>query len=146
MSATTTKTNTAAASKGRSAGKGRKVTSATKVTTAGPQGGSPKAVRGVTGSALATAAATATTYAELAKALDRNVNDQAFARAVHFHCQGARPLSAAAIGTEKRDMLLAGVASSEWTRPRTQEGRLFNQPKPKPEPKPKADETDETDD
>ena len=60
------------------------------------------------------------------------MNDQAFARAVHFHCQGARALSAAAIGEERRDLLLAGVASSAWTRPRTQEGRLFNVPKPKP--------------
>lgn len=141
MSAVTTN-KTTSRSQGSSRGNGRKSTSATKVTTAGPQGGSPKASRGVTGSALAAAADGADSYADLAKACGTNVNDQAFARAVHFHAQGSRPLSAAAIGTEKRDLLLAGVASSAWVRPRIRGDRLFNEPKLRAEPKPKAEKVE----
>ena len=87
-----------------------------------------KASRGVTGSALATAAVTASTYQELAAAAGKTVEDQAFAKAVHFHSQGKRALAE----HPARDQFLEGVAASKWQRPRVKDARLFNQPKPKP--------------
>ncbi len=135
MSTTAQKSQTKATSKASSASRGRKSTTTTPKVVTKPQG----PARSLTGNALAAAITTATTYAELAKACGADLKDERFAKAVHFHAQGSRPLSAAAIGEEKRDMLLAGVASSAWTRPRVKGDRLFNQPKLKAEPKPKPE-------